>query len=308
MGRRNRFTDSPTFIKIISVFLAIILWFFVAGNRQDALGFEMRLTFSGIPVNWRNLGEDLAVVEMTETVTLSLQGMEQAFDGLTPADLEAYVDLRGKREGRHEMRIHASAPPGLTIVRIEPAKTTVVLEEVITRHRGVEGVFQGRPGGGMVIAETDFKPKEVFIRGPRRKVEVVEKVIFNVDLEGLTRNIREEAFLFPVDARGSHIQGVTVSPDKVEVAITLTYPEKDVSVYVVFANDQGRLESYSVEPSVVTIKGPRYLLEDISQVITQEVDLSTLEGEFQVEVPLIFPEGVEPVNVEVVKLRGFLTD
>ncbi|HPU36336.1 MAG TPA: hypothetical protein PLA91_06025, partial [Bacillota bacterium] len=85
----------------------------MTGDRQD-LGLETRRSFNNIPLTCRNLGQDLAIVEMNEEVTLSLQGLPQAFDGLTPADLEAYVELSGKREGRHEVRINAVAPQGLS--------------------------------------------------------------------------------------------------------------------------------------------------------------------------------------------------
>ena len=106
-----------------------------------------------IPLACRNLGQDLVIVEMNEEVTLSLQGLPQAFDGLTPADLEAYVELSGKREGRHELRINAVAPQGLSIVSIDPPRAIIILEDLVTRQMSVEDDLTGVPAGGLVVEE-----------------------------------------------------------------------------------------------------------------------------------------------------------
>ena len=82
------FSENRNILKVLAFLLALILWFFVTGDRQE-LGLETRRSFDNIPLACRNLGQDLVIVEMNEEVTLSLQGLPQAFDGLTPAALEA---------------------------------------------------------------------------------------------------------------------------------------------------------------------------------------------------------------------------
>ncbi|MGI6307734.1 MAG: YbbR-like domain-containing protein [Dethiobacteria bacterium] len=306
---RFKFTENPNFTKILSLFLALIMWFIVTGNKRDALGLEVRQTFTNIPLYYRNLGQDLVVMELEESITLSLQGTPQAFDGLTPADLEAYVDLNGKRKGRHELRVYAVAPPGVGIVSIAPARVSVLLEDLVTRQMSVESSLLGHPAGGMIIEEINFTPQEVFIKGPRQKADLVQKVVFHLEVNDARGSIVSSAKLYPVDSRGSIVPEVTVTPDLAEVVVNLGLPQKDLPVKAVFKNNGKSVEKSIIEPSVIKVKGPQDLLAETSYLLTEEIDLTRNRPTvFSVEVPLVFPEGILPEKIETVRVQVFLTD
>lgn len=286
------FSENPNLLKVLAFLLALILWFFVSGDRQD-LGLEVRQTFGSIPLAYRNLGPDLEVMGSGENVTLSLQGPPQAFDGLTPVDLEAYIDLNGKREGHYDLRINAAAPRGLSIVSIEPAKVKVVLEDLITRQISVEGALEGEPGGGLIVQEVDFAPKEVFIKGPRRKIDLVQKVVFPFEISGAEGSLTGSAALYALDSRGNRVEGITITPDDAEVQVTFTLPQKDLPVEVAFKRNNSRLVgTVIIEPSTVTVTAPSFLLEELTSVLTEEIDLQGRQHIFTEKVPLVFPEGV----------------
>lgn len=309
MGTMNKkLMDSPNVIKILSIFLALILWFFVSGDWQDALSNEVRLTFSNIPLAYRNLGQDLAITGMEESVTLSLQGVPQAFDGLTPAHLEAYVDLNGKKEGRHEIRINAVAPRGVSIVSIDPAKVNIVLEDLITRQMTVESILQGEPGGGLVVDEVNFTPEEVFIRGPLPKVELINKVVFRLDISNEEDSVVDSARLEPLDSRGNFIQGITIIPEQVEAVVSFALPQKDVPVEVSLKSNGRIVETIIVEPSLVSVKAPVDLLEYITAIQTEEIDLDGRDSPFSINVPLVLPEGIVSIDYDTVRVRIYLID
>lgn len=296
--KRNNLIESPTFTKILSFLLALILWFFVAGDRQETSVNEIRRQFENIPLSCRSLGDDLVVVEMTDSVKVTLQGIQPSFDGLTPADLEAYVNLSGKKEGRHEVRIEASAPPGMSIVRIEPASTIVVLEDLIALQMPVEPMFLGKNRSGMIIDETDFEPQQVFVQGPRHKVELTERVIFYFDIESAKGFVRESVTLYPVDSIGRIVNGVTVSPEFVNVEVSMAFPRKEIPVEAVLKDYASGLEveTVSIDPPVVAVQGPQKILDDVQVIRTEEIDLDGWESGTAKEIPLIFPEEIEPVT------------
>lgn len=286
------------------MFLAVILWLFVAGDRQEALGFEIRIAYSGIPLTWQNLGEDLEVVEMEETVTLSLQGAQHSFDGLTPADLEAYVDLEGKGEGRHELRVNAFAPPGLNIVRIEPPKTNVQIEELVVKQVSVEGITSGEPPDGKIVSAIEFQPEEVFVRGPYQKIEEVEKVIFEVHLENMQEELTTTSELTALDSDGVPVENITILPDnEVQVQVQFMLPQKAVPVQVELVGNGSLVDEIMVEPSTVKIEGPRELLEELEYIYTEEINLDGREDSFTQSIPLVFPEEISPVEQEEVRVR-----
>lgn len=308
MKMRFKLIDNPNFTKILSLFLALIMWFIVTGNKRDALGLEVRRTFTNIPLYYRNLGQDLVVMELEESITLSLQGTPQAFDGLTPTDLEAYVDLSGKRKGRHELRVYAAAPPGVNILGIAPARVSILLEDLVTRQMSVESSLLGQPAGGMVIEEINFTPQEVFIKGPRQQANLVQKVIFHLEINDAKGSIVSSARLYPVDSRGSIIPGVTVTPDLVEVAVNFGLPQKDLPVKAVFKNNGKIVEKAIIEPPLIKVKGPQDLLAETAYLFTEEIDLAPRPAVFSVEVPLVFPEGIFPEKIEAVRVQVFLAD
>jgi len=308
MEKKSSLIESPTFTKILSFFLALILWFFVAGDRQNTLGIETRRTFEEIPLVCRNLGDDLVVVEKVDSVTISLQGIQAAFDGLTPADLEAYVDLNGKKEGRHEMRINATAPPGMSIVRIEPAGTIVVLEDLIALQMPVQGEFGGENRNGMVINETVFEPQQVFVQGPRHKVDLTERVVFYLDIETATGVVRKSLPLYPVDNMGRVVSGVTVSPEVVNIEVNFAFPQKELPVEAVLKENGLEVETINIEPPVVVVQGPESLLDETAVILTEEIDLQRWESGMAEEIPLVFPEGITPLENNTVLVRIYLAE
>ncbi len=304
MGTMSKIIENRNFAKVISFFLALILWFFVSGDSQEALGLEARRSFGNIPLSYRNLGEDLVIINMDHSITLSLQGVPQAFDGLTPAHLEAYVDLGGKKEGRHVVRINAEAPRGLSIVSIDPARETIILENLITEQMNVEGNLKGEPAGGKIVDEVSFTPEEVFVRGTRDKVDSVQSVCFSIDVSGAEGTLSGNIELIPVDERLKPVRGVTVTPDKVEVTVSFSLPQKDVPVEVVFVDKaKDKIELVSFEPSTVTIEGPGFLLEEIDSLQTEAINPDDIKFPFTIEIPLIFPEGVKPIQYKTVKVK-----
>jgi len=304
MRKKNRLLENKNFLRILALFLAVILWLFVAGDRQEVLGSEIRIAYSGIPLTWRNLGEDLEVMEIDESVTLSLQAPQQVFDGLTPADLEAYVDLEGKGEGRHEVRVKAFAPPGLNIVSIEPSTASVQIEEMVVRQMSVEGITSGDPPDGKVVSSIDFQPEEVFVRGSQQKVEEVEKVIFEVFLENMQDELITTSQLTALDRRGSPVENINILPgSEVRVQIEIMLPQKVVPVQAELVGNRELVDEIMVEPSTVEIQGPRSMLEDLEFIYTEEISLEGQEESFTKDVPLIFPEDISPVRQEEVRVR-----
>ena len=291
--------------KLLAFFLATILWFFVAGDRQEGAGFdEMRHTFNNIPLSWRNLEENLTVDEMPQYVDITLQGRVTDIAGLTPADLEAYVELSGLEEGRHTVDVIVVAPPGVTTVRLEPSRVELLLEELLTRQMSIEGEITGSPAGGMVVEELNFSPQDVFVKGPNHLVARVDKVLFELDLEGVASDYQANKELKAVDADGEQLN-VDLSPAIVEVNVVVNLPEKEVEIEPVTTGDPAPgfiISSLSLDPPVVSIRAPSNFLAEIETISTHPVALDGLEVSSSQEVYLDIPEGVEEVSHEYIRV------
>ena len=313
MEKKPSLIDNPNITKILAFFLALILWFFVSGDRQNTENqvYETRRSFENIPIGLRSLGDDLIVTDMVGEVSIFLQGLQPSFDGLTPADMEAYIDLSGKKEGRHVVRVGAVAPPGMSVVRIIPASVDVTIEDLISLQMPVEVELQGENINGMIPIEIHFEPQQIFIQGSRQNVDRIARVIFYLDIEAADALLRESVQLCPFDAAGNLIGEVNISPDYVDVEAIFAYPVKEVPVEAVFGNSSFVMENVQIqiEPSSITLQGPQVLLDEVTVIYTEDIDLRGRESGTTKEIPLIFPEGITSYYInEVVFVRVIMAN
>jgi YbbR domain-containing protein len=86
---------------------------------------------SGVLVRGRNLGEGLAAPAITpSTVNIGVRGVREALEGITPASLEAFVDLAGLGPGQYNLRVQTDPPQQFGVERITPAAVSVTIKSI----------------------------------------------------------------------------------------------------------------------------------------------------------------------------------
>ena len=220
----EKFLRSNNFARALALFLAIILWLFVAGDSINRTTPERKLV-GGVPLQYENLGEGYLVTSMQETVDVYVEGLPDAMDDLTVEEIDAYVDLAGKEPGVYVLQVKGRVPRGLTLLTFYPEKVEVVIEEYQSGLFPVEIEFHGNPASGWVVETVRFE-KVVRIEGPGTLFDRIRRVVLNVDL-GVHRN-RYQARLAPLvlDDQGEEITGLTISPKELEVEVIIAR-EKD---------------------------------------------------------------------------------
>lgn len=287
--------SSNNLVRVLAFFLAIVLWLFVSGEKAVVPAVEKH-TFTNVPLAVRNLGDNLVVMEMPENVTLTLQGSAEAIKGLTPSDLDVYIDLKGKDEGEHSVQINGTPPMGLTIVSFNPNRTVVHIEEMLTQQMTVEPNLIGSPAKGLTVRTPQYKPTQVFVKGAVSLLQQVEKIVFTVQLQGVIQDVTGRLRLEAVDAAGRVINGLTISPSFAEVTVPVGFPSKEVIVEPIFVGEPAPdfiFQDVIVRPSRVNITGAESVLADLEVLFTAEIDISGLSSELMQEVEIILPPGVE---------------
>jgi YbbR domain-containing protein len=111
-------------LKVLSLFLAIVLWLFVAAGMETEIGLVL-------PVVFAHLSPDLAVVNRPPArIDVRLAGPRILLLKLKAERLPVLLDLQGVREGTTvfpavEMAIRA--PEGVRVTRVTPAAIEVRL-------------------------------------------------------------------------------------------------------------------------------------------------------------------------------------
>jgi hypothetical protein len=113
-------------LKLLALGFAMALWLFVMTSEKS----DIILT---APIEIDGLAPGLVVSgEHPESVDVQLHGLRGALARLDPEQLRARLNLSGAGPGEVTVRIlpeHVAVPPGITVLRINPSRIRLVLNE-----------------------------------------------------------------------------------------------------------------------------------------------------------------------------------
>lgn len=302
----ERLLKNNLFVKIIAFFLALILWFYVTGDRlPDTQGVTR--TIANVPLAWRNLDERLEIMQIPSEVDVIISGNSDIIYGIRPQEMEVYVDLRNIGEGTHRLTPNALVPRGIRVENFRPTQVTVVLEEVILQQKAITLLTTGRPASGLVQGEPILEPDQVFIRGPQSALPEVFQIRVIADIDGLESDFDQELSLFAVDQFEKPLEDVVINPETVRVIIPIKEPQKEIPVDVPLEGEPAsdyQVVSVSVTPATVLATAKQAVLDEVRSVSTPPVDISNASESIRQELTLNVPEEVKLsqtiVEVEII--------
>jgi YbbR domain-containing protein len=128
-----------------------------------------------------------------------------------------------------------------------------------------------------------------------------------VDIEGAKEDIAEQVAVTARDADGRPVAGVRLAPEQVGVEVRVRQrvgykPEVEVTPDLRVVPAEGyRLGSVSVKPSVVTLKGPPSILDEMPGFVeTMPISVTSVTKNLTQRTPLTVPTGVVVVGVNYV--------
>jgi len=114
-------------LKLLSLVLAIALWFTLARNPIAEVAIE-------VPIIFRNVPDNLGIsYERIPRAQILLRGRERAVQRLQPTDVQAEVDLSGGRAGDRTFNstsVYVHKPHDLQVLNVGPEKFQVTLMEL----------------------------------------------------------------------------------------------------------------------------------------------------------------------------------
>ena len=162
-------------LKIVSVALALLLWFLVSSQRA-AVERGLR-----IPLELQNLPGNLEMVEPPqESVDVRVRGAADLLGRLVSGDLVATVDLSAAQPGRRLFHIspeRVKAPFAVEVTQITPSSVAIRFEPSATRLVRVQPSVEGEPAPGFIIGEITAEPKLVEVVGPESALRRVTEAI-----------------------------------------------------------------------------------------------------------------------------------
>jgi len=304
-------------LALLSLALAMGLWFYVTEQqRPTRTGFLPQ----AVAVRAVNEPEGLVATLSQEEVRVRIAAPEEEWGRLQGEDFQAEVDLKGLGPGRYELPVAVRSPSRqVRVLEVFPDRVEVSLQPEAVRKVPVEVAFIALPPVGYEAGTPTTSPQQVTVRGPAEAVSRTEKAVAEVNLAGVTANLRQSFKLVPRSARGTLVTGVTLTPDQAQVTVPVQQKlfSRSLAITPLTRGSPApgyRIVSVEADPPSVTVTAPMAVLEGLRAVPTEEVDVSGATSEVVREARLRLPAGATVpgsstvlVRVQVAPAPGELT-
>lgn len=288
-------------IKLLSLFLAIILWVYIAGGENPMIE-----NFIDISLTQTNLSEDLAIKEFPTNASVGIKGPRNIINNISSHQINGIVNFSEiSKEGVYKLKVEVAPPKKTQITRIIPSEIKVEVEKVLTKEVEVEYSLIGVPEKGYSLTdEPQFNPSKAKIIGARSVLENVKQIICAIDISGIKEDLRRKIKVKAVDVNGNEVKEVKIEPDIVEVSISLTrgYPEKQLTVKPKIIGKPAPIYYISEilsNPDEIKIFGNYSKISNIEFLETIPIDVSGITKTLSVKVPPALEEGLNIVEGEV---------
>jgi YbbR domain-containing protein len=159
-------------MKLASIMIAFALWLTVRGSPGERI-ITVPLTIQ-VPRSMEIVNERPNVVEITA------RGYLTNLTGSLP-NMTYSIDLQSSGEGEQTIPltpggVRVSPASGLQVIRVSPARITLVLEKIISKDVPVKVPIRGTPASGFDFYQATCQPSIVSISGPRSYINPVKEM------------------------------------------------------------------------------------------------------------------------------------
>lgn len=269
------------------------------------------------PVAVEIIGQDPSLVinsDIPKEVEISLRAPHSVWADLDadPDLVHVILDLSGLSAGEHtsELQIQVGARP-VQILSVSPRSVSFSLESISTRPFSVDVTLSGETAIGYQIGEAMIDPLEVIVAGAQSQVQKVARARISISLDGVRENVDRTIPVEVLDENGQPVEGVTVSPESIQVSLPVSQQGgyRDVAVKVITVGRVAsgyRLTDISVFPPVVTVFATNPdLVSNLPGVVeTAPLDLQNAKDDITTRLTLNLPPDVSIVGDQTVLIQA----
>lgn len=165
-------------LKLVSLLLACILWWYVSGPRREQVrerAMTASLVFAGMP-------SDLVITtpDIRSSVSVRVRGRRSDLRLLASQSLEASADLRSvTKPGEVEITIrpqHINVPENVEVVSIDPPKVRFRVEQLRQSAVPIRPYLEGTAPVGYLVGQATADPPLALCSGPASQITKLAEV------------------------------------------------------------------------------------------------------------------------------------
>ncbi len=283
--KRNRL------LKLLSLLLAIALWFAVSGEERTETTLNMALEMINLKPNL------MVTSEVPPTIQVRVVGPRSIISNLSQARLTETLDLANYKGGRHTFYLGPNSfalPRGVQVIRIQPNPINLTLAATMTQTLPIKPILENNPAQGYEVISATTKPPQVLVKGPYPELAELNFVpTVPMDLS----HLKESTIIATdLDFKNLHLSLKEPVPILADIKIgpkTLTRTFSGVPVLI-----EAPATRISPTQVTLTIKGPWPQVHDLkTEDLKARVETQNLSpGRHRVKVTVTLPDGVSLVR------------
>ena len=256
-----KFTQKNWLLKLISLGLAIMLWYFVVGEDQVDITIQ-------VPIEVINLPSILTISnQYKKNIEVTVRGPRSMVQDLKNKNISRPVDLSNAKPGTIVIKNDEKSipfPKGIVVLRLQPANITLLLDNLVQRTFLIDPVTEGEPATGYELKKLTLDPDQLVISGPK---SIIDKDLalktYVIKLDGLDRSTTLQVHL-NLDQDFLDLIGETVVTAVLEVGEKLV--EKSVKKIPINVRESNT--PVTVQPNSITVKAriPENLITDTPEL------------------------------------------
>lgn len=301
--------DSPWFLRITALFLALTLFLSVKADEQpnrNTTG-DIYAVIQDVPVEVYYDTENLVVTGVPDVVNMTIEGPPNIVQTTKLLkDFTLKLDLQNLTLGEHTVRIQAENLSDKLDVRMDPTTVYITIEEKVTQNFRVDPEINNRLlAEGFEVKSTEVQPTTINVTGAKSVVDAISFVKVSVTGEkGLNKSLEQKGRVRVLD-RDLNKLSVALDPEEVTVKVEIKEYSRDIPVKLIRNGelaDEMTIDSLVAETKFIRVYGTKNIVDRLKE-IPVEVDLSKISKSGMLDVDFEKIEGASKTTPNKVKVR-----
>lgn len=194
-------------LKIVSLFIAVTLWYFVVWGKAVEKTLE-------IPITYKMNNSNYLVEINPSTAVIKVEAIRRTLRTVQEREIKVEVDLKKYSPGVYQIRFpveKVNLPTGIKIKEISPPFITVVIKKISTKKVPVEINLENSEENLKHLV-LKVEPRYVIVRAPSDVLETLDRIyteplsLFRLKVSRIT----EASVIYPSEV-------ISITPDRVKV-------------------------------------------------------------------------------------------
>jgi YbbR domain-containing protein len=280
-------------LKLLSLLLALALWFAVSGEERTEISLHMAVEVVNRPVKM------VITSEVPAELQVRVIGPRSTINKLSQTRQTYTIDLAGLKSGPYTAYLGPNSfsfPRGVVVTRIQPNPVTIDLSPTTTVTLPIKPVLIGNPPEGYEVVSVKSRPERVTVNGPSDELTDLKFIPTHpIDVRSLT-----EISVIPTDLDFKNLH-LSLN-NRVPILAELDIQPKALTRTLLEVPVRPEPGPANLRPAqvAVTVQGPWPLVKDLKpDDVKATVDTRSLgRGRSRLNVSISLPQGVSLVRLQ----------